>query len=509
MTEIRNLKFDIPIENLRNSGVHRIARGKGVFFIRRFVDKPLYFYINNTKIFSFSYLNLALNKKVFQNIKLDFKALDLFLTYNFIPEPFTIFKRIISVPLSCAAFLENQKILFYRLPYPLFSNKYDSIELLKVLKTEFHTKFNKLKEVNILLSGGIDSGIVFALAVESGLKINTFSMIMDSPGYSEELYQDALVNYFNSSHCKVKLNSQKFVNTIAECVQIIGLFGDVSFWAFFHFFKEINPAKNMYFLTGDGIDEFIGGYQRYIDFFKRYSHIFDEHFIEKEVLLEKGDLNSKGISLFKKYIRDYYELFNYEERKELYSAFLLKRVNLEKDGMTLINNIKDVVRTMCPKRFFSLLLALDIFNLLSANNIPKMSLNAEYFKIRIQSPYFFEKSCEYLIGLKQEQKFKNSKTKWVLKKLFEENLPDCILNRKKGMPTVPIGEWIKSDLKDYVKSILDSLAERNLFKKNYIKHLFEEHIKEKQNNTRKLRALLMLELFFKNIIDKYRINFEV
>jgi len=71
------------------------------------------------------------------------------------------------------------------------------------------------------------------------------------------------------------------------------------------------------------------------------------------------------------------------------------------------------------------------------------------------------------------------------------------------MFTVPISEWLKHDLKDMVLDLLlsEKATSRNLFNKGYVETLYSDHCSDKANNTRELRALMALEIWFREFID--------
>jgi len=72
------------------------------------------------------------------------------------------------------------------------------------------------------------------------------------------------------------------------------------------------------------------------------------------------------------------------------------------------------------------------------------------------------------------------------------------------MFTVPIGDWFKDELADLCRDLLFSGKTRcrGLFNYDYIQHLFESHISGKENNTRQIRALMALEIWFREFLDK-------
>ena len=72
------------------------------------------------------------------------------------------------------------------------------------------------------------------------------------------------------------------------------------------------------------------------------------------------------------------------------------------------------------------------------------------------------------------------------------------------MFTVPVGEWFKTHLKDYVTDIINSnsLKSRNIFNTKYLKKILKIHIDGKKDYTRELRAIVNLEIWFRQFIDE-------
>jgi asparagine synthase (glutamine-hydrolysing) len=96
-------------------------------------------------------------------------------------------------------------------------------------------------------------------------------------------------------------------------------------------------------------------------------------------------------------------------------------------------------------------------------------------------------------------KLQDGETKYILKKFALKYLPKDIVYRKKQMFTVPVGEWFKSNLKDYLIDIItsDSLKSRNIFNIEYLNKILNKHISGTKDYTRELRAIVNLELWFR------------
>ena len=101
-------------------------------------------------------------------------------------------------------------------------------------------------------------------------------------------------------------------------------------------------------------------------------------------------------------------------------------------------------------------------------------------------------------------KLANGETKSIYKRAVEPLLGHELTYRKKQMFTVPIGEWFRDRLANYCRRILldGRLESRNLVDTSVISNMIKAHISGAENNTRQLRALISLELWYRLYIDE-------
>ena len=83
--------------------------------------------------------------------------------------------------------------------------------------------------------------------------------------------------------------------------------------------------------------------------------------------------------------------------------------------------------------------------------------------------------------------------------MLEKYLPNEILYRKKIGFGLPIDEWFRNDLKNYIwENILDNASlSRKIMKENMLKELLNDHYENKRDNSKKLWALMVLNLWHK------------
>jgi asparagine synthase (glutamine-hydrolysing) len=123
--------------------------------------------------------------------------------------------------------------------------------------------------------------------------------------------------------------------------------------------------------------------------------------------------------------------------------------------------------------------------------------------LETRSPFLDYRFYEMMMKIPGHKKLQNGDTKYILKKLALKHFNYDHVYRKKQMFTVPIGEWFKSKLSHFLFETLsdDRFISRNIFNQDLILTMIKQHISGEKNFTRELRAIVNLELWFRQFID--------
>jgi asparagine synthase (glutamine-hydrolysing) len=94
-------------------------------------------------------------------------------------------------------------------------------------------------------------------------------------------------------------------------------------------------------------------------------------------------------------------------------------------------------------------------------------------------------------------KLRGRRSKWLLRSLMEDRLPPDILTRPKMGFGVPVGEWLRGDLRPLLEDTLFSsvAVQRGYFRPDAVRALVDEHLSRRVDRTSHIWALLMLELW--------------
>ena len=117
--------------------------------------------------------------------------------------------------------------------------------------------------------------------------------------------------------------------------------------------------------------------------------------------------------------------------------------------------------------------------------------------LETRAPFLDTSLVEFANSLPYSYKYRNFTTKYILKKLMKDKLPkDIVYRRKKGFG-IPLGKWLKGDLKDWCNEILSEKNTKKigLFEYSYIDIIKDEHFSGRKDNRKLLWNLLMFYLW--------------
>ncbi len=123
--------------------------------------------------------------------------------------------------------------------------------------------------------------------------------------------------------------------------------------------------------------------------------------------------------------------------------------------------------------------------------------------IENRAPFLDYRMIELAFAMPGHLKLAQGVTKYIYKKAVTPLIGEEIAYRKKQMFTVPVGQWFKTDLFELCQNLLLSkrTTDRNLFNYGYVADLLHNHCQGVENNTREIRALMALEIWFREVME--------
>ncbi len=439
---------------------------KELFLARdRMGKKPLVFHCGGGTLRFASELD-ALVSMMDRRPEIDPRAMDLFLAYQFIPHPFTIYKDCEKLPPAHFAKFKDGQLKIERYWSIDFKPDYSISEeeafeqLEEQVKESVRLRMRSDVEVAVLLSGGVDSSLVAAVAAkESGMRLKTFSVGFDY-GKSELEHAAKAAKACNSIHKPASLDEQTAGSLFDSMVNAYGEpYGDnsamPSLFVCAHAASEVKVALN-----GDGGDELMGGYGKYnpklmrrlmtpfASFGYKAGCVLDttaNRLFSSPGMLKFADRMGSSLSPYIKVVR-FNHFFSSQYRKGLYRPEIFREVlDIRSEyEQRLISELPLNGPLMCR------LQNIDYRHYFACDLLVKMDIAGMHNSLETRSPLMDHKLFEFAATLPPQYKIKNGETKYLLKKLAAKYLPREIIYRPKAGFSVPVGNWAETIFKHKV-----------------------------------------------------------
>ncbi len=485
--------------------------------------KPLVYAVTDDAIIFASEIK-ALLQDPSVTAEVDCEALHHYLTYQYVPSPWTMFKGIRKLPPAHSLVVEREKITtrqYWQLSYAqklTLPTLGDYVEQFMDVFTEA-VKIRLRSDVPLgaFLSGGIDSSATVAVMSQlTNRAIKTFSIGFDVSEYNEITFAAMVAKKFNTDHTEFIVNPDA-ISILPKLVWHYNEpFADSSAIPTYYVSKLTREHVTVA-LNGDGGDESFAGYERYIadklaGYYEKIPCIAREHIIKRclSFIPHQENRNSffrrlkrfvNGISekAERRYVR-WICGFDNEMKNDLYSAAFAEKTAAI-DSVDLIVNwyAKADASAFLDKTLF-----VDIMSYLPDDLLVKVDIASMANSLEARSPFLDHKLMEFAAALPPHLKLNGIQSKYLLKNAFSSVLPRSVLYRKKMGFGVPIDRWLRNELKELTYQILleKRTVERGLFKEQAVRMLIDEHMLKRADNSYRIWALLFMEVWYRMFIDK-------
>jgi asparagine synthase (glutamine-hydrolysing) len=504
-------------------------RTKQLFLARdRLGKKPLvYTVIDNKLIFASEIKSLLEYNQMKKEI--DMQSLDLYLTYQYVPSPLSIFKNIKKLPpasiLICNAAGELKISKFWDIDYRKkldFSNsKFKMEEIYNQINSRLEEAVNirMISDVPLgaFLSGGVDSSAVVGMMSKFSSKpVKTFSIGFEEDDFSELEYARTVADLFHTQHHEF-IVKVRMLDVLPRIVWHYNEpFADSSCIPSYYVARETGKFVKVA-LNGDGGDESFGGYDRYRAnkmalFFQKLPLGLRKAMWKYPVKHFPESVGKKSyLRQMKRFIQsadkpmplpntEWHSVFNSAQKKSLYTEEMSKKT-VDWDANEYLFQIYN---NAYASDFLDKIFYTDVKSYLPEDLLVKMDIATMANCLETRSPFLDHKFMEFTATLPYQWKIKGLTSKYILKKSLKGFLPNKILNRKKMGFGVPIGKWFRGELKNYLTETLlaQKSIQRGYFRKESIERLLAEHFSGRVSHTYRLWSLLVLEVWHQIFIDK-------
>lgn len=326
--------------------------------------------------------------------------------------------------------------------------------------------------VGILLSGGIDSSAITAavhVLDPARQDIKIISAVGMEGDQDERPFIDAVGKYFNRQVDKVVLNYSP--DQALEFVSAATWYNDepiVSFStvAYYLMMKRAKDLGVTVLLTGQGADESLCGYKKYVWFYL-------QQLIASKCYLKAG-------KVFGEFLKSgvLIQQFNFQDAKRyLPRSLVLRETDVRGPALQDNSGLVDlglpnnnVIERQCID-----LERLSVPALVHYEDRMSMALSRE-----IRLPFLDYRFVSLLLPVPVEYKLRHGWTKWLFRRAIEPWLPkESVWRKDKQYFPVPQNKWLRRELREQILRLIDrdwvserlGLLDRRKFRERYQKYL--------------------------------------
>ena len=512
-----NSDTEVIIEGFAVLGTRIVEKLQGMFafciydqledsiylFRDRIGKKPLFYFLSDN-IFGFAseIKSLLCYPAIRNEAKVNKRVITSFLHLGYIPEPNTIYSAIHKFPAGHWGVFKKELQLKLQ-PYwetinlvrkpAIVSEEEVKMKLKHLLWQSVEDRLISDVPLGTFLSGGTDSSLVTAIAskqVSSPLK--TFSIGFRESKYDESHFASAVSKVLKTNHTKYFLDENEAIQILETYLKHFDEpFADTSAIPTMLVSKLAREEVKVV-LTGDGGDELFHGYGAYTwatrlenplwsSLAKPLSYLF--HISSQSRLQRIGELLQPV-----KYGGLRSHIFSQENyffsQKEIAEDLLIDRNNFHPFYYN------DLVQTT-PAEQQALF---DLNNYLKDDLLVKIDRASMYHALECRCPLLDHTVVEFAASIHPSLKYKNGKRKWILKELLREYLPNELVDRPKWGFSIPIGSWLKGELRYLVDEYLskEMIEKVGLFKPATVQNLVQDFLNGKDYLYNRIWTLIVL-----------------
>ncbi|PCI40779.1 MAG: asparagine synthase (glutamine-hydrolyzing) [Elusimicrobia bacterium] len=461
------------------------------------------------------------------------KAVDLYLSLQYVPSPHTIFKGIYKLPPAHTLVFEKGKAVIERYwdlpmdgPEKGLSVADAEIRILDKLKESVRLRMISDVPLGAFLSGGIDSSVIVALMSElSDKPVKTFSIGFDHEKFSELPYAKTIADMYGCDHNEFVVTAE-MAETLPKIAWHYGEpYGDTSALPSYYVSRETRKHVTVA-LNGDGGDENFAGYIRY--FALKAMRLYDTvpgplraaaYEIAKR--LPEGEAPLGLVWRAKRFFRsaigaDYVGrhlktlcYFAEEDKAWLYSDAMKRALGYDEDPdrADAERYLRAAYDRSKDQDYVNRMLYIDFTTYLPECLMAKMDIASMANSLETRSPFLDHEFIEMVYRMPGDWKLKGLKGhKWILKRAFKDKLPQSIIKRGKMGFGSPIGPWFRGKLKKYWEDrVLSPTAlARGYFDPKALRRMWEQHQNREWDHGYRLWGLLMLELWHEQYLADFK-----
>jgi asparagine synthase (glutamine-hydrolysing) len=481
----------------------------------RFGIKPLYYRLSEGTLSFASELKAMLEQPGFSRA-IDPKAVAAYLAFNSVPAPLTIFAEARKLPPGHLLSWQGGAVkqTRYARPRPVAAERVRqgraadlAAELREVLRDSIRAHLVADVPVGVLLSGGVDSGGITALAAaESGPALKTFSVGFEESGFDELSRARLVAQRFGTDHRELILRPDA-VELLPKLVESFDEpFGDSSALPTY-LVSELACGEVKVALSGEGGDELFGGYYTYVaDLLAPRLGRFATLAAPLAEALPSSDARVGFDYKAKRFARaaGLPPLERHHAWKEIFSADLRgSLLGGEDPGWDPVDLYRARYAETADAEPLARMQDVDLGIYLVDDLLVKTDRLSMTHSLELRVPFLDQRVAEFALALPTRLKVRGFAKKRLLRRALAPLLPkEVVRGRKQGF-SVPLAAWLRGPLEPFARDVLSAanLERQGCLDAATVAPLLDRHCSGREDLSRQLWGLMALTLWF----DRYAV----
>ncbi|MGO0060476.1 asparagine synthase (glutamine-hydrolyzing) [Brevibacillus fluminis] len=440
-----------------------------------------------------------------------------YLTFQYVPDPETMYEGIYRIPPAHSFIVENDQLKLTRYwdvqfapdeskPFSYF------VEGTRAAMLESVDK-HRVSEVKrgAFLSSGVDSSSIVGM-LRTFEPVKTFSVGSDIPGYSELEYARRTAQYLGTEHYETVISAEQYMDELPRLIwHQDEPVADPSA-ILLYFVAQLASEHVTVVLSGEGADEFFGGYNIYREpqSLRMFSGMPDWMRGSIRSIATKLPDSVKGKNFLIRGSKTVEERFFGNAlifSEEMKAHVVTENLNQLADYHTPWEITQAIYKNAQGYDDVTKMQYLDIHTWLRGNILMKADKMTMANSLELRVPFIDPKVFEFAATIPTKYKIANGTTKHVLREAMKDFLPPEIKTRPKlGFP-VPTRYWLKNQFYKWAKELIFESKVDHLINKAYVLYMLDEHREGHGDYSRKIWTILVFMLWHQIFIEQ-KLSFE-
>ncbi|MDP9285470.1 MAG: asparagine synthase (glutamine-hydrolyzing) [Actinomycetota bacterium] len=487
------------------------ARARRLVLARdRFGIKPLYYRHVEGE------LSFASELDALPQGELDLDAFEAFLSFNSIPAPLSIFREIRKLPPGHTLAWQDGHIALdrYARPGPLPArHDEDEAELVEECRARLRDSVRAHLvadvPVGVLLSGGVDSGALAALAAEESPEaVRTFSIGFEEASFDELRGARAVAERYGTIHRELVLRPDAALLLPALAEAFDEPFADSSALPTY-LVSRLASQDVKVALSGEGSDELFGGYYTYA------ADLLAERFgllaTAARPLVDRLPASTKRASFeykAKRFARAAHlpPLERHHGWKEIFTADARAELTGRRSDFDPLGTYRERFAETEGHELLTRLQDIDFGLYLVDDLLTKTDRASMAWSLEARVPFLDTVVANFAFALPARHKVRGLSKKRLLRKAVEPLLPHEVVHGRKRGFSIPAAAWLRGELEPFARETLsaETLGRQGLLRHDAVTRLLDHHVAGREDLSRQLWGLLAFTLWYERHVEGIR-----